>query len=340
MRNRPLPARGDTTERTIQIPLLLAERPHTQAELADLCRVDKVTIRRMVAVLSTHFPIIEERAGREKQYAYIGDYQYKPPSLTPAELAALLLAQQSIAATGVTLGAPFAGTSRVLLQKVRAALPAALREHLDALSAIFGSASVAAKNYAPHAEMIDRMTRAAVADRRVRMRYRTLHSGQIKDRLFDPYAVYYDPDGATLKVIGYDHERRAIIPFSVDHIESLAETDESFARPPDFTLTGFLSKYCFNGIHGEPLTVRLRAHGMTARVFAERRFHESQDEVERTTDAEDNVASITITLTVARGRGLERFILSWLPDIEVLEPAELRQQIAKVLRQASARFGE
>ena len=32
-------------------------------------------------------------------------------------------------------------------------------------------------------------------------------------------------------------------------------------------------------------------------------------------------------MTVARGRGLERFILSWLPEVEVLAPASLRQRI-------------
>jgi hypothetical protein len=32
-------------------------------------------------------------------------------------------------------------------------------------------------------------------------------------------------------------------------------------------------------------------------------------------------------MTVARGRGLERFILSWLPEVEVLAPATLRRRI-------------
>ncbi len=327
--------RGDLTERLITILILLAERPHTQQELAQRFGVDAVTIRRNMTELTRHFMIVDDKVGRERVYRFSDNYEFHPPNLTPGELATLLLAQQAIGATGLTaFGTPFGRYGYSLLNKVRAALPKALRTKLDALANIFGSAAVPAKDYSAHADTIDRLTNAAMSQRRIRMRYCTLHSGKTKERLFDPYAVYFDPDGATLKVIGYDHERQTIIPFSIDHVESLNETTEEFVRPPEFSLPEFLTKNCFNGIHGEPLTVQLRARGTTARVFAERTFHQSQIELGRTTDATGNVETITIQMTVARGRGLERFILSWLPDVEVLEPAELRQKIARILNQA------
>lgn len=335
-----LSSRGDLTERLIRILFLLAERPHTQRELAQFFGVDGVTIRRNLIGLERHYLILVERNGRERVYRFGDHYEFRPPNFTPGELATLLLAQQAIAATGLTaFGTPFGQHGYTLLDKVRAALPKALRDKLNALASIFGSAAVPAKDYSKHADKIDRLTNAAMNERRIRMRYRTLHSGEVKERLFDPYAVYFDPDGATLKIIGYDHERRDIIPFSVDHIERLNETGETFKRPPDFTLPAFLTKYCFNGIHGEPLTVQLRAYGTTARVFAERRFHPSQSELDRTTDAAGNVETITIQMTVARGRGLERFILSWLPDVEVLGPPELQQRVADILNQSLRRSG-
>jgi predicted DNA-binding transcriptional regulator YafY len=320
------PNRGELTERLIRILFLLAERPHSQRELAQLFDVDSVTIRRNLNELSRHYFILDEMEGREKIYRFGDNYEFRPPNLTPGELATLLLAQQAIDATGLTaFGTPFGHYGYTLLDKVRAALPRALRNKLDTLAHIFGSATIPAKDYSKFTEQIDRLTNAAMNSRRVRMRYRTLHSGQTKERLFEPYTVYFDPDGATLKVIGYDHERQAIIPFSVDHIEWLQETGEVFARPADFTLQEFLTKYCFNGIHGEPLRVQLRAYRTTARVFAERQFHPSQKIIEQTAD------SITIEMTVARGRGLERFILSWLPDVEVLAPAELHERIQAVI---------
>jgi predicted DNA-binding transcriptional regulator YafY len=332
--------RGDLTERLVRILLLLAERPHSQRELAAICRVNGVTIRRNITELSRHYYIVEERQSREVVYRFGEDYEFHPPTLTPGELATLLLAQQSIAATGATaFGTPFGRHGYTLLDKVRAALPKDLRDKLDALATIFGTAAVPAKDYSPHAETIDRLTNAAIDSRRVRLRYYTLHSGKTGDRLFEPYSVYFDPDGATLKVIGYDHQRKDIIPLSIDHIVSLHETGETFIRPPDYELQRFLTERCFNGIHGEPLTVRLRACGVTARVFAERIFHPSQREIDRTTDAAGNLETLTIEMRVARGRGLERFILSWMPEVEVLEPPAVRQAIGAILSQSLRRTG-
>jgi predicted DNA-binding transcriptional regulator YafY len=330
-------SRGDLTERLIRILLLLAERAYTQRELAQIFQVDGVTIRRNISELSRHYFIEEFLDGRERIYRFGDHYEFRPPNLTPGELATLMLAQQSIAATGLTsFGTPFGGYGYSLLEKVRAALPRALRGKLDTLATIFGSAGVPAKDYSAHTGIIDQLTNAALNRRRVRLRYHTLHSGERRERLFDPYAVYFDPDGATLKVIGFDHSphRQTIIPLSIDHIEALTESGESFSRPPGFSLQSFLDDNCFNGIHGEPVTVRLRATGVTARIFAERRFHPSQSEVDRTTDAQGNVETMTIEMNVARGRGLERFVLSWLPEVEVVAPEELKQQVKEILRKA------
>ncbi len=331
--------RGELTERMAQLPLLIAERPHTQRELAEFFHVHGKTIRRDIDTLSRYYPIVDERDGREVVYRYSGAYKYQPPPLTPAELATLVLAQESIAATGLTaLGSPFARYGRTLMAKVKSSLHPTVRDKLDALAAVFGTASVAAKDFAPHAEMIDRLTQAAVERRRIRLRYYTLATDTLTERIVEPYAVYFDPDGATLKLIGYDHHRSKILPFAIDHIRNLRETDEQFQRPADFDLQRYLSANCFNGIHGEPLDVRLRAHGVTARVFAERLFHDSQRTLERTTRTAQQAETTTIEMRVARGRGLVRFILSWGADVEVLAPDSLRREVAAAYRDALRRY--
>jgi predicted DNA-binding transcriptional regulator YafY len=329
--------RGELTERMLHLPLLLAERRHSQQELARIFNVKARTIRRDIDALSRYYPIVDERDGRAVMYRFSDDYRYHPPPLTPIELATLLLAQESIAATGLTAtGSPFARYGRSLLTKVRSSLHPLVRDKLDALAGVFGSASVAAKDFAPHAVLIDRLTQAAVERRRVRLRYYTLTTDSITARTVEPYAVYFDPDGATLKLIGYDYHRGKVIPFAIDHIRALRETEETFERPADFDLQSYLSANCFNGIHGEPITVLLSASGVTARVFAERLFHESQRIIERTPRTSRRAETTTIEMRVAGGRGLLRFILSWGPDVEVLSPAELRREIASAQKQALA----
>ncbi|PYS80603.1 MAG: hypothetical protein DMF67_19870 [Acidobacteria bacterium] len=333
--------RGELTERMMRLPLLLAERPHSQQELARIFNVNGKTIRRAIDTLSSYYPIIEEREGREVFYHFSNNYKYQPPALTPAELATLILAQESIAATGFTApGSPFARYGLSLMAKVKSSLPPSLRDKLDALAAVFGTASVSAKDFAPHAAVIDRLTQAAVERRRIRMRYYTLATDTVAERTVEPYSVYFDPDGATLKLIGYDYHRCKILPFAVDHIRSLRETDEKFERPADFDLQSYLSANCFNGIHGELVSVRLRASGVTARVFAERTFHDSQRTVERTPRTPQQAETTTIEMRVASGRGLVRFILSWGPDVEVLAPPSLRREIARAHEQALLRYAD
>jgi len=325
--------------RFAELPYLLAERPYTQKELMDHFKADRKTIKSSIDALSERHRITEKKEGRHVYYHSVGGY--KRPNFIPVELAALLLAQEAIGSTGLTaISSPFARHAESLLQKVRDALPPSLSEKLDAMAAVYGSATAPAKDFTPYAGTIDRLTNAAVERRRVLMRYHTLHSGEVKERKLDPYAVYFDPDGATIKVIGYDHEREKIITFSVDHIRRIRETGERFERPPDWNLRDHLARYCFNGIHDEPIRVRLRAHGVTASIFAERTFHRSQREIERYPAGSERPESITIEMEVAKGRGLVRFILSWAPDVEVISPPELRHQVADAYRQALARCGE
>lgn len=268
--------RGELTARLVEIPFLLATRPHTAEEIARHFRVSTRTVRRAIDALSLHNHITEERIGRSLYYRFREDYRFVPPALTPAELATLLLAQESIATTGLTaLGTPFGEYARTLLEKVRHSLPAALRERLDALSRVYGSSAVSAKDFAPHARTLERLTEAVLESRVVRLLYHSLNRDSIEERTVEPYAVYFDPDGATLKLIGFDHKRRAIIPLSVDHIRAIRVTSRRFTRPVNFDLRRYLTENCFNGIHGTPVRVRLRARGVVARIFAERTFHSS-----------------------------------------------------------------
>lgn len=327
--------RGALTARMIELQLLLTGGSRSQRELIEHFRVDRKTIKRDIDTLSIYYPVTEEQDGREVRYRFSSDYKFIAPTLTPLELATLLLAQESIAATGLTaFGSPFAKYARLLIMKVRNSLPTPLREKLDLLAQVFGSAAVPAKDFAPYAAIIDRLMNAIIDVRRVRLSYHSLTDDKTKERLVDPYCVYFDPDGATLKLIGFDDLRRDIIPFSIDHIRTLLETDEHFVRPEDFSLRAYLIEHCFNGIHGAPVTVRLRARAKTASVFRERTFHPSQHIIEDTRDA------VTIKLRVAGGRGLVRFILSWAPDVEVLEPDNLRHEVADAHRQALARLLE
>jgi len=327
------------TERLIQILFKLVRRPHSRQELVREFGVNTKTISRDLDALSLEYPIVSEKRGREVVYKFADDFKFEFPQLSVEELATLLLAQESIAGIGITAtGSPYAGFADSLIENVRKSLPRSVRKKMDALASVYGSSVVPAKNFAKHTETIDALASCAARNKKIEIRYHALGSNEENWRVLEPYAVYFDPDGATLKLIAFEARHGAIRVFSVDRVLSVKELTEAFSRPTDFNLKNHLTETCFNGIHGEPVTVRLKAMGVTARIFAERQFHPSQKTIGKKQVRGDSLETITIEMRVARGRGLIRFILSWLPDIEVVSPPEIREEVKNVLNKGLENF--
>ncbi|CAN5465964.1 YafY family protein [soil metagenome] len=324
--------RTSLTERLIQILFRLVRRPYSRQELAREFGVNPKTISRDIDALSMEYPIIANREGREVFFRFADDFNFEFPQISIEELATLLLAQESIAGIGITAkGSPYAGFADSLLEKIRKSLPNSVRERMDALSTVYGSSAIPAKDFARHTETIDHLASCAVRQKRVSVHYHSLGSNEEKSRTLEPYAVYFDPDGATLKLIAFDLKYNELRVFSVERISNVKESDEKFIRAENFDLKRYLDENCFNGIHGKPVTVRLKTKGITARIFAERKFHPTQKTIEKKQRRGTSPETITIEMCVARGRGLVRFILSWLPDIEIISPKELRAEVEKVL---------
>jgi len=332
----PHMSRQSIVSRLHEVQHFVEERPRTQKEIADYFAINRQTVRRCIDRLSVYATISEYRDGRNTVYKI-----EKPPSLnfSPLELSTLIVAQKAIISTASgDIGSPFAESSKSLLNKVRKTIPAALRTRLDAFSEIYGSAITPAKDFSRHFGTIEMLVKAAIDCKYVKLNYLTLGDKSVKERRVAPYNVYFDPDGATLKMLGFDELRQAIIPFSIDHIRGIEILDETFRKPGSHDLRSFLEQNCFNGIHGEPITIKLKLTGVTARIFEERTFHRSQLIVKRSRS--NNNPFIIAQMTVARGRGLERFIQSWLPEIEVISPLDLRDKIRETLESSRRAFND
>lgn len=331
--------RTDLTERLIQTVFLLVRRAHTRQELAHYFGVSAKTVARDLDALSREYPITESRKGREIVYSFAEDSMRDFPQIEVEELATLLLAQKSITGIGIiTKNSPYTVFADSLLEKVRRSLPRSIRAKMDSLANIYGSAAIPVKDFSGHLETIDRLTSAALQERKANINYASLNKNIASRREVAPLAVYFDPDGSTLKFAGYDFSYGDIRVFSVDRVEKVEICTEKFARPAGFRLEKYLEDNCFNGIHGTPVRVRLKTSGITARIFAERKFHPSQKIVERKQRRGASPESITIEMSVASGRGLTRFILSWLPDIEVISPAAVREEVKAAIKAGLKNF--
>jgi predicted DNA-binding transcriptional regulator YafY len=109
--------------------------------------------------------------------------------------------------------------------------------------------------------------------------------------------------------------------YLLSRMSELRRTGKRFRRPKDFHPDDLLAHSI--GIYGgeEPQRLHLRLGPRAARWFGERRFHATQ----QFTSQPDGTAELT--MEVAINPELERLILSWGSQIEVLAPAALRESI-------------
>jgi predicted DNA-binding transcriptional regulator YafY len=136
-----------------------------------------------------------------------------------------------------------------------------------------------------------------------------------------------------LYLIGYDEERSALRTFKIERIRTAALTPRTF-EPPDPAATTSALRAAWDIIADQPpVTVELRFTPTVAARIMEATWHPTQ------TVTADPDGSLRWRATVSGTIEIRLWILSWGDDVEVVEPASLREDVAATLRRASARYG-
>ena len=150
---------------------------------------------------------------------------------------------------------------------------------------------------------------------------------RVRPFLIEPSALTH-----ALYLIGWDEERGARRTFKVERIASASLTPEEFEVEPGSVPAG-ARETAWDVIVDQPTeVVRVRFSPAVARRVAETRWHPSQ------TLKEQPDGSVIWRGRVAGTREIRIWILGWGADAEVLEPAELRAELAAELRRAADRY--
>jgi predicted DNA-binding transcriptional regulator YafY len=155
------------------------------------------------------------------------------------------------------------------------------------------------------------------------------------ERLFDPYFIEPSAVGFVSYVIGYDHYRREERTFRIERLLHVTPTNETYTIPNTFDpLAKLAGAWGVNWGDGEtPSAVALRfAAGRAAERVRETNWHETQ----RIEDLPDG--GCVMRITVGSTQEMKPWIRQWGPDCEVLEPLELRGEIAEEMRRAGALY--
>ncbi len=217
-------------------------------------------------------------------------------------------------------------------QKLAGGLPPVLAEHVNRTLEIMSR-----REPDPAFTRNVQLLTQAWADRRVvSFTYDTsVHDPAREHRIARVHPWYIEPSIAThaLYLFGFDETREAARTFKIDRIRDLALTTQTFEPPAQSVEDSFVNAWDI--IADQPVVeVVLQFDPAIAPRVQEAQWHPSQH-VSVEADG-----SLLWRGRVAGTIEIRLWILSWGAQVEVLEPADLRADVATTYRAASSRYPE
>jgi predicted DNA-binding transcriptional regulator YafY len=219
-------------------------------------------------------------------------------------------------------------------EKIGEGLPDALRQHVERTLN-----DLSLRRIDPEFNRhVEDLTKGWAERRVVRFRYQPArYDGTDREPRWaevEPYLL--EPSLAThaLYLIGLDRTRDAIRTFKVERVRDLTLTPARFEAPEADALAATLRR-AWDIIADQPETeVVLRFAPAVAARVGEATWHPSQ----RVAELEDG--SLEWRARVAGTIEIRLWILSWGDEVEVLEPAQLRADVAATLARAADRYAQ
>ncbi|MEH0983801.1 helix-turn-helix transcriptional regulator [Micromonospora sp. CPCC 205556] len=319
--------------RLISLVLLLQTRgTMTAAELARELEVAERTVYRDVqALAAAGVPVYADR-GRAGGYRLLGGYRTRLTGLTRDEAEALFLSGLPGPAGDMGLADAVAAAEL----KVLAALPPSLRDaparagqrfHLDVPGWFRESTPP---------PWLAELARAVWRDRVVELRYR--RGEREVTRRVEPYGLVLK-SGVWYLVGRVGDGMRT---YRVDRVVEVAADGETFARDDAFDLGGYWREQAESFLRrmlGDRITVRVSPAGLRAlRWAADARF--AYEEAVAAAGEPDGQGWVTTRLPVESVAVAYDVVLRLGPEVEVLDPPELRARLAEAAARLAALYDD
>lgn len=299
------------------------------AKLAALRDVHPRTIRRDIEALSrAGFPLFDAKVNGTSMWRlnakpFRGLEQL---GLSLTELAALYFGRTVLASAGVT---PMAEELTRAFAKLESALPDSTKRFLDRLPHMIKAKTSGTRRLGARRrrEIVNRITEASLAHRRVEMTYHSASSRRTKSYIVDPMRLTAADGGMYLTawVDAYEEMRT----FAVERIKTLAVRDDHFELRP---LPAEPFANSIGAFSGPPERVEIEFDAEIADYVHSREWHRSQYAIAR------DDGSVVLRLFVSNDRPLRTWILGFGGRARVLAPASLAREIYDEFDAARERY--
>ena len=289
--------------------------------------VSERTIRRdLNALAQAGFPIEPAKVEGKTRYALNREVfgGLASAGFSLSELCALYLSRTMLSALA---GGPFHDSLTSAFDKLTDALPPALWRFIDQLPLALAAKAPTLRATSAAPRMVDSLMSAILAHRRVRMRYHSFASQQVKDYVVEPYRVAYAQ--GTLYLFAFVPAYAEMRTFAVQRVEDVTVLEETF-DPKEASASVFPDS--LSVFSGTPERVVVEFSSAEAPYIRERVWHTSQ-QLE-----EGAGGSLRLTLDVVVDWGLEAWILGFGPAARVLQPPSLVDRLVTRLAATQAQY--
>ncbi|WP_229076262.1 YafY family protein [Actinoplanes sp. DH11] len=305
--------------RLLSVVLLLQDRGRlTAQQLAAELDVSVRTVYRDIEALAEAGVPVYAELGAGGGYQLVDGYRTRLTGLTPQEAGSIFLAGVPSAAAELGLGAVLA-TAEL---KLRAALPARLNRSVGEIKDRFHLDPAGWFRETETHPHLSALAHAVWERRRARMTYRRWRPPHEVDRIIEPLGIVLKA-GVWYFVARVSASLRT---YRVATILALEVLDETFERPADFDLASTWTTWAEDferRLHRDQATVRLSPAALDRIPYLmTRAMHRG---VTAGLGDPDPDGWTTVTLPIESVRHAHAEFLRLGADVEVLEPAELRE---------------
>ena len=330
--------RGRNLKKLLDAINLLAQPCGTTiAALGKHLSIDKRQTYRIIDTIQDDFCFVIEKdkavVGGEVRY-YLEKDQYK-------RLADMKVADINLSLTEIIALHFLKGNARLYrgsgleeeisraFSKLDAFVPEGLVDRLAKIKTLFIPATKFAKDYSGKDDIIDSLTEAILQQKTCLVDYHSFYDDKTKGFKIDPLCFFERNGGLYLfvRTTSFDHIRM----MAVERIGKLTPLDRIFVAPEGFDPDSLLEE-AFDLVYDDPVTVKIHFSSDQARYITERTWAKEQS----ANLLEDG--SVRLEMKTSGWLDVKKWVLSFGNGAEVIEPIQLREEVADELRSALARY--
>jgi predicted DNA-binding transcriptional regulator YafY len=322
-----MPQHRPPLERMLRIHQSLQSNKFPNAtRLAAELEVSTKSIQRDLDFMRDRLQLPIEYSPQKFGYHYTAEVTSFPTMhITEGELVALVIAEKALEQYR---GTQFEKPLLSAIRKIEQSLPDTISLNLADIEQTISFRTRAEPIL--NLEIFDALAKATAQRRQLELTYRKAGNREGEVRLIDPY--HLANINGEWYLFAFDHARKDIRTFVPARVLAIKQTGKTFPRPQKFSLEKRLRDSF--GVHSGAgqFDVVLRFEARVADYVREKKWHESQ----RLRELKNG--GVELSLQLSSLMEIQRWVLSWGGDVQVLKPRELaasvQQSAQEILRQS------